>query len=221
VTITANDPIAASDSAVSIVEAAGGRVDARTETAPVGGDHGSATLNLRIPASALTATLNKLKKLGSVDSVQISTTDVTTQAQDMDAQINALSASVDRLLKLLSTAKDTAVLIDLESAISSRQGELDGLKAQRRLLTDQIAMSTLSLNLQSKAAQPLKAPSNFFDALGAGLSGFGMFFSVLFLVLGYLLPWLVFAGVVTFVIIWLVRRNRRKAAVAAAPPTVK
>ena len=50
VTITAEDPLAASKQAVFIVEAAGGRVDDRTEYAAGENDNGSAQLTLRIPA---------------------------------------------------------------------------------------------------------------------------------------------------------------------------
>ena len=69
VTITADDPIKASREAVRIVETAGGRVDGRTEYAPTEYDQGSATLQLRIPADKLTATLEKLEDLGRADEV--------------------------------------------------------------------------------------------------------------------------------------------------------
>ena len=48
-TVTAEKPLAAADEAVSIVEAAGGRVDGRTENAATDRDQGSATLVLESP----------------------------------------------------------------------------------------------------------------------------------------------------------------------------
>jgi hypothetical protein len=134
VTITADDPIAASREAVRIVEAAGGRVDGRTEYAPTGGDKGSASLELRIPADKLTATLDKLEKLGRADEVSLSTSDVTVESQDLDARINALRASIERLDGLIAKAKNIDDLITLEGAISSRQAELESLEAQQRYL---------------------------------------------------------------------------------------
>ncbi|MCU1533798.1 MAG: hypothetical protein JWR53_279 [Glaciihabitans sp.] len=218
VLITATHPLDASAAAAHIVESAGGRVDSRTEQAPTDGNAGSAALTLRIPSSVLTATIDSIKKLGRVESVQLSAQDVTAQGRDLDSRIAALDASVGRLLKLLATAKDTRVLIEIETAVSDRQGELDSLKAQRRDLTDQVTMSTIQLKLVSKQDAPAKAPTTFVDSLLAGLAGFGAFFTGLFFVFGYLLPWLALAAVVTIVIVLIVRRRRTTPPVADIDP---
>jgi hypothetical protein len=210
VTLTADDPIAASGAAVQIVESAGGRVDGRTEQAPSNGDKGRASLTLRIPTDKLTATLTELKKLGENASVQLSDVDVTTEVQDLDARISALSASVGRLIALMSTATDTDVLIDLETAVSDRQGQLESMESQRRLLTDQVAMSSVTLELVSPADAPVPVPHTFGDALTAGLAGFGAFFTGLFFALGYALPWLVLLAILIAVLM-VVRRRRRRA----------
>ena len=215
-TITAEDPIAASLEAVRIVERAGGRVDSRTEEAPVNGNAGRASLTLRIPSAALTATLEELKGLGEVVSINTSDEDVTTQTQDLDARITALSTSVDRLLALLATATDTSVLIELETAISSRQGELDSLQSQRRYLADQVSMSALTLELVSEVDSPTQTPDTFWDALLAGIAGFGAFFTGLFLIFGYLVPWIVLVGLGVLVAVLILRRRRAKAAASAA-----
>lgn len=209
VRITTADPSTAGDKAVAIVEGAGGRIDSRIENAPTDSDNGSASLQLRIPAAKLTPTLDALKKLGSVDSVEISTNDVTTEGQDLDARITALDASVTRLVKLLATAKDTKVLIELETAVSERQGELESLRSQRRYLSDQVAMSSISFDIVSTADAPLSNPATFGDAFVAGLAGFGAFFATLLLAVGYLLPWLVLAAAIAVVVV-LVTRSRRK-----------
>ena len=220
VTVTAQKPLDAADKAVSIVEAAGGRVDGRTENAPTDRDQGSATLVLRIPADKLTPTLDALKKLGRADQVSINATDVTTQTQDLGARIDALRASITRLLELESKATDTTNLIAIETAISDRQGELESLEAQQRGLTDQISMSTITLDLRSDAAAPPVKPADFWSGLGTGWSAFVAFWAGLLVVFGVLLPWLLFLGVaavVTVLIVRLVRRrNARRAAAGAA-----
>ena len=220
VTVTAQKPLDAADKAVSIVEAAGGRIDGRTENAPTDRDQGSATLVLRIPADKLTPTLDALKKLGRADQVSINATDVTTQTQDLGARIDALRASITRLLELESKATDTTNLIAIETAISDRQGELESLEAQQRGLTDQISMSTITLDLRSDAAAPPVKPADFWSGLGTGWSAFVAFWAGLLVVFGVLLPWLLFLGVaavVTVLIVRLVRRrNARRAAAGAA-----
>jgi hypothetical protein len=211
VTITAEDPIAASRDAVRIVETAGGRVDGRTEYAPTETDQGSATLQLRIPADKLTATLDKLEELGRADEVSLSTSDVTVESQDLDARITALRASIERLNGLMSQATDIDDLITLESAISSRQGELESLEAQQRYLADQVSMSTISLYLRSDAEAPKTTPADFWSGLAAGWNAFVAFWAGLLVVLGVLLPWLITLAVIAVVVIWIVRRRRRSA----------
>lgn len=211
VTITVTDPLDAAAEAVRIAESVGGRVDGRSEYAPRGGDKGSATLTLRLPASDLTETLEKLKELGDVQEVSLSATDVTMESQDLDARISALSASVDRLLVLLSSATDTDTLITLETAISDRQAQLESLESQRRYLADQVSLSTVTLNLVTEQVVADPVPATFIDGIVAGWNGFVAFFSGLVVVIGVLLPWLVFAGIITAVVIFLVKRRQKKA----------
>lgn len=219
VTITVDRPVDASAEAVRIVEQSGGRVDGRSETAPVNGDDGSATLTLRIPSDSLTAILGKLRELGAVQEVSLNSADVTMETQDLDARITALTASVDRLLALLSTATDTENLITLETAISDRQAELESMQSQRRYYADQVSLSTVTLNLVSDFTAPPADPDNFFDGIAAGWASFVAFFAGLLVVFGVLLPWLVFLGLITLVVVIILRRRRGKSApsTTAAP----
>ena len=219
VTVTAENPLVAADKAVAIVEAAGGRVDGRTENAATDGDRGSATLVLRIPAAKLTPTLDAIKKLGRADQVSIDATDVTTQTQDLGARIDALRASIARLLQLESSATDTTNLIAIETAISDRQGELESLEAQQRGLDDQISMSTITLSLRSDAAAPPVKPANFLSGLGAGWGAFVAFWAGALVVFGVLLPWLVFLAIATAVTLIIVRMVSRRTARGATSAT--
>ena len=212
-TVTADDPIAAATDAVTIVEAAGGRVDARTENAPTENDNGSATLSLRIPSTSLTATLDELKTLGDTENVSVNAVDVTTQSQDLAARISALRASVDRLTALLATATDTKVLIELETAISERQGNLEAMEAQQRDLADQVALSSIELSLISPTDAPVTPPDSFWSGVLAGWSALTGFFGFVLVALGVLTPWLVLAGVLAVVALLVLRRRRATRAV--------
>ena len=211
VTVTVDDPMTSADDAVRITEQAGGRVDGRNEYAPRDdSDKGSATLTLRIPSDALTATLDKLRELGTVQEVSLNSSDVTMVTQDLDARIKALTASIDRMLVLQSNATDIDSLIQLESAITDRQSELESLESQQRYYADQVSLSTVTLNLVSEYNAPAVEPDTFLSGLIAGWNAFVAFFAGLLVALGVLLPWLIFAGIITFVVIWIVRRNRKR-----------
>jgi Domain of unknown function (DUF4349) len=212
VTIKAKNPVSAGDRAAHIAEAAGGRVDARTQTAATARHTATASLTLRVPATKVTATLDQLKALGVESSITMSSDDVTTQGQDLDARIKALSTSVDRLLVLEARSKNTTDLISLETAISDRQGQLDSLTSQRRYLSDQVAMSTIALRVIAPTALVARGAPSPGDAVTAGFSGFGAFFTAVFLAVSYLLPWILLAGILAAGWIFLVRRRRRRAA---------
>ena len=214
--VTVTSPGEASADAIRITESVGGRVDGRSEYAPRDGDRGSSSLTLRIPASELTATLDKFKELGTLQEVSINSVDVTMQSRDLEARITALDASVDRLLALLTKAEDTETLIQLETAISSRQGELESLKSQKRYFDDQVAMSTLTLNLVSVADAPSVEPDDFFAGIITGWNSFVAFFAGVLVALGVLVPWLVFAGIIAGIIVLIVRAKRRSRRAAQA-----
>lgn len=217
VTVTVDNPLEASGEAIRIAEQAGGRVDGRSEYAPSGGNKGSATLTLRIPADKLTATLDQLKELGAVQEVSLNSSDVTMVTQDLEARITAYRASIERLLALVETATDTDTLIQLETAITDRQAQLESLESEQRYYDDQISLSTVTLNLVSDYTAPVAEPDTFLTGLLAGWNAFVAFFAGLLVALGVLLPWIIFAGIVTLVIILLVKRSNRRKAVAVAP----
>ncbi|GAB3137258.1 hypothetical protein GCM10027057_15820 [Marisediminicola antarctica] len=220
-TITAEDPIGAADDAVRIVERAGGRVDSRSEQPGVdgGGNGAFAQLVVRIPSGALTETLDEIKALGEVEDVSINSTDVTAQTRDLDARIDALQASVDRLLALLRVATSTTDLIAIETALSERQANLESLQAQRRYLSEQVDLSTITVDFGSKDAAPIDEPEGFVDGLVAGWTALVGFLGAALIAFGVALPWLAAVAVlalVALVIVRSVRRSRR--ATTTAPP---
>ena len=212
--ITATNPVAASESAVTITEQAGGRVDSRSENPATDIQPASATLTLRIPSDELDRTLTDLKKLGRLNFVSLTAQDVTQQSQDLDARITALTTSVDRLLALMTAATSTADLISIESALSSRQGELESLKSQRDFLADQIDYSTVQLELVAEGTVAAGGPDNFWTGIAAGWTALITALGGLLVGLGVALPWLVTLAIVGAIVLLIVRlfARSRKAA---------
>ncbi|MEO5533880.1 MAG: DUF4349 domain-containing protein [Pseudolysinimonas sp.] len=209
-TVTADDPTKASRDAVKIVEAAGGRIDGQSIYAPTNGDKGGAQLTLRIPADKLQSVIDQLSALGRADEITTSSTDVTLQVADLDSRIATQTGIIARLNGLLAQATSIQDLIDLETQIAEHQGELESLQAQQRATADQVALSTLSLSLRSDADAPVQAPLDFVTGLQAGWGAFVGFFSGLLVALGVLLPWLITAGLMVVLTVWIVRRRRRR-----------
>ena len=213
VSLTVEKPTDAATRAVRIVETAGGRVDDRTEHAATKGDHGSASLTLRIPSAVLTETLASIRTLGKVENVSVSARDVTAEHTDLDARVTALRASVDRLVELMSRSASTADLITIESALSQRQSDLESLEAQQSALGNQIALATITLQLGSVApAPPAPAPADFLSGLTTGWNALVTFITGVIVVVGVLLPWVLPPAIVAGVVVLLLRRRRRTVA---------
>ncbi|WP_072807177.1 DUF4349 domain-containing protein [Rhodococcoides yunnanense] len=217
--ITSDDPIEAARDAVSAVEAVGGRVDNRSENPETDNLTASSSITARIPADELTGTLARIEDLGKVTSVSITRDDVTMQYQDLDARIAALQASVDRLKALIAGANNTADLIEAETALSSRQGELDSLTSQKNYLADQVDLSTITVQFSTDDVTPSPGPDSFWDGLVAGWHSLLDAMHDGVVGLGRAIPWIGALGVgaaVVYLIVRLTRRSRSTEPVRSA-----
>ncbi|WP_278236873.1 DUF4349 domain-containing protein [Isoptericola sp. AK164] len=214
--LTSPDPSRTTAELTRMVEQAGGRVEQLTESPDHDGEPGAASMTVRIPAARTTSAVDAISDLATVQQVEISRDDVTSQGQNLDARISALTTSTGRLTELLSEAGSTEDLLEVERELASRQAELDSLVAQREALSDRVAMSTLHIQITPLTA-PVTAPSSgFTDGLETGWSALVAFVQTVVLVFGVLLPWLVLAGA-GFLVFWIVRRRRASSAPPSGP----
>ncbi len=200
-TITAEEPVEAADAIAELAGVEGGHVAERFETTATEYQTASASLTVRIPSARLDAFMAQLDELGRIDDQQYSRQDVTAEGQDLDARITALRTSVDRLLALLERAEGTDDLIAIESTLSQRQGELESLEGQRRVLDDQVALSTVQLVVRGEEDAPTVEPESFLTGLSAGWGALIATGAGLLVTLGVLLPWLLLLGVLALAVV--------------------
>jgi hypothetical protein len=217
--MTVEDPIAAADRAAGIVRNAGGRIDARRETAPDEGYGGSASLTMRIPSDRLDAVVDDLRELGTVDQFSTDSYDVTVEVTDLEAQISTLRASTKRIEGLLLDAKDISDIITLENELSGRQAQLQSLEARQRGLDDQVSMSTIDLSLTTEPVVIVEedGPESFWDGLVSGWNALWAFLSAVAIVVGVLLPWIALIALVVVPILLVVRARKSRTARRASP----
>ena len=204
-----------------LVAATGGLIT--TEDTQSTGDSSYATITAMVPADRLDDFVADVSELGTVDSVNVSAQDVTSQVVDLDARIDALSTSIDRLTQLLAQAERMEDLLAIETQLSQRQSELDALTAQRTYLADQVAMSTITVSIAPlTVAAAVEAPG-FLSGLRSGWSAFVSLVMVAVTAVGFFLPFLVLLAIVavplTFVLVRQSRRRHATRAVAADAPT--
>lgn len=179
-----------------------------------------AWVTVRVPADELTDMLAGLAEFGTVAASQIDRRDVTTEAVDLRARVEALEASVARLTELMAQSTTTADLIAAESALAQRQSELESLRQQLTWIDTQVGMSTLSVSLTEPAPTVTADPAGFGDGVAAGWNGLVVALNGVVVALGFLLPWLAVIALAVLVI-WGIRRavRARRARRASTPPT--
>lgn len=214
VEITADAPIAAAGTIADRVREVGGRIDSRTEQPGTDDDEPSATLTVRVPADKTDTFIDALGGIGHVTGVSTNRDDVTMQWEDLDARIKALQASIDRLRALIAGATNTADLLNAEKAMTSRQGELDSLTAQKRHLDDQVALSTLTIDITTGDKKSDDDADSFWDGVVSGWHSLVDWLKDAVVFTGKAIPWLGFLLVIA-ALVWGIARlvpRRRKAA---------
>lgn len=205
--LVAEHPIRAAARITDLVEAAGGRVARSTEDPA---DRGSADLVLRIPAAAFPRTLAAIEREGDVRTATIGSTDVTAKVTDDGVRIANLRTSIARLQTLLSKATSSSALVEIEGALTDRQGKLEQLLGEQRTLRDQVASATLSVSIVVPAAAPQRGPADFVGGVVAGADGLLRTAAAFAVGLGVALPWLVVLGALGAIAAVVVRRVRRR-----------
>lgn len=181
-----------------------------SEETQASGDATSSMITAQIPAADLDAFITDVSALGTVQSVNISAQDVTGQVVDLDARIKALQTSVDRMTQLLAQAQKIDDMLAIETQLSARQAELDSLTAQRKVLGEQVALSTATITLSPKTEiKPVEAPG-FLSGLQSGWAAFVSVITVMVTAAGFLLPFALVAAIFIGAIVFLVLRANRR-----------
>ena len=180
----------------ALLAAAGGYVDS-TQVQHHQGAVSSATLVLRIPQDAFGSLLPKLRELGEISSESTNAEDVTDQYDEISARLASAKTLEKRLLELAADrSSGVEALLAVERELARVRGEIESYEGRLRQWNDQIAMSSLTLSISTKAPAIAAAPeaglgdriaNGFHDSIGA-LQDFGAWLAVSATAI---LPWMI------------------------------
>lgn len=207
--VTAADPTVSRGASEGAAELPGD-----VAVAPVGLNE--ARITLSVPADQLDSVLDDLSaaSLGTVSYRSSRSEDVTETYVDTQARIQPARDSIARVRALMvkATALDQIVL--LESELARRQADLDSLEQRLAELDRRTTTSTVSVTLWTDATvSPAPGENWFRDSLAKAWEAFLGSIMVVITGLAVLLPWLLIAAVIA----WLVRRWLRHRGGGAAP----
>ena len=168
-----------------------------------------ANVTIRIPADRFDEFVDQLAEIGDVEYLNINAMDVTTQVRDIDARVLALQTSIERLKDLQSQAGTVTDLVAIESELTTRQAELDSLLSQQNYLKDQVAMSTLTVNVVPSSETALSLP-DVGGAFTSGVQGLLNFVGFLVSAAVFLLPLALVTLLIVATIKWAIRRRRAR-----------
>lgn len=224
-TVRTDDVAGAKVKAVALTETAGGGLFGEQTTFA---EKANATLTLKVPPAKFRPLLDDLAGLGSLQSQEVKTDDVTSQVVDLDARIHAAEASLARTQALLEQAASLTDIANLEREVSRRQADLESLRGQRKTLADRIDLATVVLTLtgdtptpaiaEAKQAPPPAEPPTFSDGLTRGTDIATTVGTWLLALVGVLVPFLPLVALLVAAVA-LSRRRRDRMTPAPTPPT--
>ncbi|THV26039.1 DUF4349 domain-containing protein [Glycomyces paridis] len=214
------DPEKVAEDAWDLTESLGGFVteDRRERTGDEETASSSARMVLRIPSASFAEAMDALVALADDELDRtVTTEDVTEAAVDLASHIETKRASVERVRELLAEADSVQAILDLETELANREGDLAALESQLADLQDRVAFSTIEFTVTAPPAteaEPEPAgyqgPENFWDGLVAGTGGALNVLVAVSVVLGVLLPFLPIAALVAAAIVVPIRLSRRR-----------
>jgi hypothetical protein len=168
VTCSVEDVGVAVSKVENAVAAAGGFVSASTFTAVSSDDpedpeatpapdQSQATVTIRVPAETYQQVLNEIRGLGEVKSVNSSTSEVTEEYTDLEAQLRHLQATEERYLTLMGSATQINDILALEDRLNQVRLEMERVQGRLQLLTDLTDLATITVTLTSIAAASSQA----------------------------------------------------------------
>lgn len=178
------------------------------------------SITIAVPSERLDATMEALSQLGEVRTRSSNSQDVEAEFVDVEARIATLEASIERMRDLMTQTNDIDQIVKLETALSSRQADLDALQARLNSLSARIAMSPVTVMLTT--TDDLGEPNGgFIGALEDAWEAMKTSAGILVTAAGALLPWVIVGGLGVWALVWAIRRNerRRQAKATAASRT--
>lgn len=178
------------------------------------GERRHANITARVPGEKLNELLQAVETSGNITNKSESVTDVTLQYSDIESHKKSLTVEQERLWSLLEKADTLEAVIALEARLSEIRYQLEAFESQLRLYDNQVAYSTVTLNISEVKHFTPAAPDTVGALIQKGISrsltqisdaGINLFVWVI-----SNSPILLLLGVILFIIILILKKAVKK-----------
>lgn len=165
-------------------------------------------LKIRVPAEKFETLLTKIENgEGEITNKSIRGRDVTEEYLDIEMRLENKREYLIRYKELLSKAITVKDILSIESEIRVLEEEIESSEGRLRYLSDQVAYSTLDLNLFKEIEQVVPKQDKFFKRVKTALQK-GWFSAVAFIL------WIIriwpFAILITVLVVFFNRRIQNR-----------
>lgn len=218
--IVATDTEAALAQIAAMADSSGGwvvssNVYQSTETAKTG------YIQIRVPAEGFQSVLDAIAGLAvEVTNLSTSGQDVTEEYVDLSARLGNLEATAARLRTFLDEARNVEEALAVNVELSRVEGEIESLKGRMQYLEQSSAFSSINVNVTpDELAQPIQVggwePGGVAkQAIEALVSMLQVLANAVIWFILFALPILLVIAIPFVLLIWIIRRLRRRERVA-------
>jgi hypothetical protein len=116
------------------------------------------TVTLQVPVQNFPAALKQAQALGRTTSLSTKATDVTGQYVDLQSRIDALDASQQQYLTIMTKATTVGDVLAVQAQLDTIQSQIEQLQGQLNVLKSETSYSTLTVTASEGTPPPRPAP---------------------------------------------------------------
>ena len=175
----------------------------------------NAQLVIRIPAENLDSLVDQVKGTSNVTIYNESVEDVTLTYVDMETRITVLETERDRLLELMEKAETMSDLLEIEARLTQVRGNLESINSQLKVLQNQVSYATVELYIEQVKVYTEVEEQTVWQRIASGYKKnlkniWDDLVDFFVWAITYSPQLILWAGIITVVVIVLRRRFRKK-----------
>ncbi|ADL13393.1 DUF4349 domain-containing protein [Acetohalobium arabaticum] len=163
---------------------------------------------LRIPQQNFDSAIAGLKDLGKLKDERFTGRDVTREYIDLKARLSNFKAQEERYLELLDQAKDVEDILKIEKELNRVRTEIEQLEGQLKYYDNRVDLATI--NVQIVQPSPIIGSNwQIINSFKDAVRGFVKSINLIIILIGALLPWLLFLFLILMVGYFIFKVKRK------------